>query len=81
MKKEEILDITRAIFKEVFMEDSLEIQLETTAADIEGWDSLTHIELVSAIENKFSIQFSFREVMNFNSVSDMIDVIQNRMKK
>lgn len=63
------------------MEESLEIKLETTAADIEGWDSLTHIELVSAIENKFSIQFSFREVMHFNSVSDMIDVIQNRMKK
>lgn len=81
MSREEILNVTRAIFKEVFMEESLEIKLETTAADIEGWDSLTHIELVSAIENKFSIQFSFREVMHFNSVSDMIDVIQNRMKK
>ena len=63
------------------MEESLEIMFQTTAADIDGWDSLTHIELVSAIENKFSIQFSFREVMNFHSVSDIIDVIQIRMQK
>ena len=81
MSRDEILDVTRAIFKEVFMEDSLEIMFQTTAADIDGWDSLTHIELVSAIENKFSIQFSFREVMNFHSVSDIIDVIQIRMQK
>jgi acyl carrier protein len=81
MKREEILEITGSVFREVFMDDSLQISLQSHAGEISGWDSMTHIELISAIENRFSIQFSFREIMNFNTVSDMIDMIEKHLQK
>lgn len=81
MNREEILKNTQVVFQDVFMDNSLLIHPETVAGDIEMWDSLTHIELISAIELKFNIHFTFREIMNFKTVSDMLSCIEQHIQK
>ena len=68
------------IFREIFDDDSIEIFDEMTAADIEDWDSLTHIQLVTAIEAKFSIQFTIAEVGGTKNVGEFIALIEKKAR-
>jgi acyl carrier protein len=69
-----------AVFREVFDNETLELFDEMQAKDVEGWDSLTHISLIMAIEEAFSIKFSTREVMGFNNVGEMLDSLRGKIK-
>lgn len=80
MKREEILEKIKEIFREEFDDESLVIKEETTAADVEGWDSLKHISLVEAIEDKFDIRFTMAEVSGMNNVGEMVSIIVERIK-
>ena len=80
MKREEILEKIKEIFREEFDDESLVIKEETTAADVEGWDSLKHISLVEAIEDKFDIRFTMAEVSGMNNVGEMAAIIVERIK-
>ena len=51
----------------------------TSASDIKLWDSLMHIELIAAVEREFKITFTFNEVMRFNNVGDMLQVIEKKL--
>lgn len=75
MTPDEILADLLAIFRDTFDDASIEISRATTADDVEGWDSLTHIQLVSAVEEHFGIKFKLMEIMKFNHVGDMCDCI------
>ena len=63
------------IFRKIFRDSKLIIEPKTTAADIPGWDSFTHIELITEVEKTFNTHFSFEEVMNLNCVGDMLQLI------
>ncbi len=80
MKREEILEKIKEIFREEFDDESLVIKEETTAADVEGWDSLKHISLIEAIEDKFDIRFTMAEVSGMNNVGEMVSIIVERIK-
>lgn len=69
-----IKDLT-PIFEDLFDEDNLVITEETTADDIEDWDSLTHIHLIVLIENHYKIKFTSSEIGEFNQVGDIIKAI------
>ena len=56
------------------------IKDDTTSKDIEGWESLTHISLISSIEDEFNIKFNTKEVINMQNVGDMIDCIIEKIK-
>ena len=75
MTKEMILKELQPVFREVFMDDTLEITADTTAFDIEDWDSLMQIVLVSAMEKKYDLSFSIDEVSELKNVGDMADMI------
>ena len=68
-----------AIFREVFDDPEIEIKPESTADDIEEWDSLTHMNLILMIELKFDFEFNQREVMGFQNVGDMAACIQKKL--
>ena len=75
MTQDEILAALREIFRMTFDDGDIEIARETTAEDVDGWDSLTHIELVSEVEGHFGVKFKLMEIMKFNDVGDMCDCI------
>ena len=67
------------IFREVFDNPSLQIFDAMQAKDVEGWDSLTHVTLIMAIEEAFGIQFSTREVMGFQNVGEMLACLRGKL--
>jgi acyl carrier protein len=67
------------VFRKVFENNSLIITDATTANDIRGWDSLTHMHLLHQVEEYFHIQFSFNEVSSFQNVGDMIKTIEKKV--
>jgi len=63
------------IFHDIFHDDTLKITMQTNADDIEAWDSFNHINLVSAIEQAFGIQFALGELQELENVGDMIHLM------
>ena len=75
MTREEILSKVNEVFHEVFDDDSIVVTETTTAKDIEDWDSLMHITLVSEIENAFGFKFMMKDVVGMKNVGEMLDII------
>jgi len=67
------------IFEEVFDLDSVEINAETVADDIEQWDSFSHINLIMMIEMRFEIEFIQKEVIKFKNVGDIVECIKSKI--
>ena len=78
MEKSQILDEVQAIFREVLDNEEIVLANETTADDIEEWDSLTHIQLIVAIEKHFKIKFTSKEILSWQNVGEMIDCIATK---
>ena len=70
-----VLETLTGVFRNVFDDESIEIARETTANDVDGWDSLSHVNLILAVEAKFKIRFAQRELLTFRNVGDLIDAI------
>ena len=75
MQTEEIIGTLKSVFQKVLEEKDITITRELAAQDIEKWDSLRHIQLISEVETTFGIKFKLREIMNMNNVGDLIDLI------
>lgn len=78
MTQDEIFEKLNAVFSDVFDEE-IELTRETTADDIDGWDSLAHIGLIAAVEKAFGIKFNMGEVNGMKNVGDMADLIARRI--
>ncbi len=76
MNRNEILDKVTQIFHDVFDDDSIVLTDETTAKDIDDWDSLTHITLISEIEEAFNMKFSMKDVLGMKNVGEMLDILE-----
>ena len=75
MERTDVVDKLTIIFRKVFSNDSLVITNELTANDVDLWDSLSHMILITEIENIFSIKFRLKELNKMRNVGDMIDII------
>lgn len=67
------------VFREVFDDDEIHVTPEMTADDIDGWDSLSHVNLILAIESTFGIRFSQKELLKFNNVGDLMRAINSKI--
>lgn len=74
MTREEIFEKLNAVFCDVFDEE-ITVTAETTSADIQDWDSLTHITLISEVEDTFGVKFSMKDVLGMKNVGEMVDII------
>lgn len=75
MSREEAFERVNEVFRDVFDDDDITVGEETTANDIEDWDSLEHIHLVAAIEQEFNMKFTMGQVVSMKNVGEMIDII------
>ena len=80
MSREEVFQKLNHVFQDVFDDDSIVVSDNTTAADIEDWDSLEHINLMVAIEEDSGMKFNMAEVTGLKNVGEMVDVILKRLK-
>ena len=75
----EIFDRLNEVFRDVFDDDSITVNENTTAADIEDWDSLNHITLIDAVESEFGVHFTMGEVSGMKNVGEMAAIIKERI--
>lgn len=78
MEKKEVLAKVNEVFIDVLDNEYIVLSYETTANDVEDWDSLNHIQLVVAIEKAFKIRFTSQEIQSWNNVGEMLDCIMKK---
>ncbi|MBE6259914.1 MAG: acyl carrier protein [Prevotella sp.] len=79
MERKEIFEKLNEIFIDVLDLDECELTDESSANDIEEWDSLSHIQLIVAIEKAFKIKFTSLEIMRWKNVGEMVDSISEKI--
>ena len=80
MTREMLFNGVQDIFRDIFDEEDMVIEDKTSSDDIEEWDSLNHINLVSAIEVEFKIKFTLGELMALKDVGAMVNLIVEKLK-
>lgn len=78
MNNEDILKTLDQVFRKVLKRDDITLNETTTANDVEGWDSLTNMLLISEIEKTFQLHFSFREIVRLKNVGDLCAAIARK---
>ncbi|MBQ1291116.1 MAG: acyl carrier protein [Lachnospiraceae bacterium] len=79
MSREEIFEKLNEVFRDVFDDEEIEVGEETTAADIDGWDSLEHINLIAAVEQEFGVKFTMGQVVTMKNVGEMARLIEEKL--
>lgn len=80
MENQEILAQLNTIFKDIMDNDALVLTENSSAADIEEWDSLTHIQLIVSIEKHFKMRFTSAEITGLKNVGEMCALIHSKLK-
>ena len=79
MERNDILKRVEEIFREELEQEDLVLTDETTADDVDGLDSLSHVQLVAAMEEASGIEFKSREILSWDNVGDLIDSIKKKV--
>ena len=75
----DIVERMQAVFRDVFDDEGLVLRDDLTAADVENWDSLTHINLIVGIEREFKVKFTTAEVGSLNNAGDLKAMVQKKL--
>ncbi len=81
MERSEIFKKVNEIFCDELDNEDIVLHDDTTADDVEEWDSLSHVQLIVAIEKAFGIKFTSNEILSWSNVGQLVDSIENRLKK
>lgn len=79
MDRNEILAQLNNIFRDEFDNDKINVGFDSTAKEVEEWDSLSHVQLIVAIEKHFKIRFASREIQAWQNVGQMIDTVASKL--
>lgn len=80
MERQEIIEKITEIFREVFGDNNIVITDEMTAADVENWDSLTHMQMITMVEDKLGIKFKLKELNRLKKVGDLISIVEGKLQ-
>ncbi len=75
MTRKEVFERLNKVFQEVFDDETIEVNDDTTSEDIDDWDSFEHINLIVAVEEEFSIKIPMGKVVTMKNVGEMADII------
>ena len=79
MERADIFSQIQTIFEDILDDEAITLGETTTADDVEGWDSLTHIQLVVAVEKHFKVKFKSKEILSWKNVGEMVDCIASKL--
>lgn len=79
MERNEIFEKLTVIFRDVMDNDEIVLEENTTAEDIEEWDSLAHVQLIEKIEGIFGVKFSAKEMNSWEDVGEFVDAIEEKL--
>ena len=74
-----VQDKLQTIFRNVFNEPTLIVSLEMNANDVDSWDSLSHMEMISQVEEEFGVKFKLKDLVKLKNVSDLIYLIEEKL--
>jgi acyl carrier protein len=80
MEQDELIKQVNKIFIDIFEDESIVLNEHTTTSNIEAWDSLNHIQMITAVEKHYKIRFELNELLNFKNVGDLCRGIQGKIK-
>ena len=80
MERTEIIEKLTAVFHEVFNDNNIVLNDEMTAKDVENWDSLTHMLMITKVEEVFGIKFKLKELNKLKMVGDLINTIETKLQ-
>lgn len=80
MNRNEIIEKLTAIFHEVFNDNTIVLRDDMTAKDVERWDSLTHMLMITKVEETFGIKFKLKELNKLKMVGDLINTIETKLQ-
>ena len=80
MTREEALEALRSIFAEVLDEKDIKLDYQMTANDVDRWDSITNMTIISEIESRFNIKLKLREIIKLKNVGALCDAIVSKSK-
>lgn len=81
MTTQEITEKLTSIFRKTFSAPTLVITNEMTAADVEKWDSLSHMLMISDVEEAFGVKFKLRDLNKMKSVGDLLTLIETKLSE
>jgi len=73
------MEVLNIIFQMVFDDETLQIRPEMTADDVDGWDSLSHVNLITAIEARFQVKFVQKELLTLKNIGDLHRLIEAKI--
>ena len=78
MSKELIL--LKKVVSSILKRDNISLSLDMTAHDVEGWDSLNHVQILFTLEQELGIQFPINEIQDLNNIGDLVELMKKYMK-
>ena len=81
MDQREVFDRLNRVFRDVFDDETIRVTPNTTADDIDDWDSLEHITLISAVEREFRMKFKMGEISSMKNVGELARIVMERAKR
>jgi len=79
MERPEILNRVQKILEEVLKHNRFEMRDDLTAADVEGWDSLSHVMIITEIEKDFNVRFKLKELNKLKNMGNLIELIESKL--
>ena len=80
MNRNEIIEKLTTVFHEVFNDNNIVLRDDMTANDVENWDSLTHMLMITKVEEVFGIKFKLKELNKLKMVGDLINTIESKLQ-
>jgi acyl carrier protein len=79
MTKDEILEKIQNVVRDQLDDDQVELKMDTVANSVEGWDSLSHIRIIIAVEEEFGVEFNTSDVISLHNLGDLVNLVEARL--
>lgn len=76
--EQEIINTIQTTLQELLNNDSIELTVKSSAQDIEGWDSLIHVNIIFSLESILNLKFTTNEITNFQNIGDLVEIIKKK---